>query len=137
MQASNLSFEAVREENNKFLSLFPHRFDYIYAHHAKPGDTPDRLTESRHPLSDRLIQQGGFLYGVRFAAQTQYALLDLDLHSRYHPNQDPHAIGRILAALEPLGLVTSLHCTSSYSGGLHLYFPFSENHSLTDYKCVG
>jgi hypothetical protein len=120
-------FQFVQESENLFLSLFPHRFDYIYAHHANPGDTPDWLTESRHPLSDRLIQQGGFLYGVRFGAQTQYALLDLDLNSRYHPNQDPHAIERILAALEPLGLVTSLHCTSSYSGGLHLYFPFSEN----------
>jgi hypothetical protein len=120
-------FKSIPEWNDTFLSLFPHRFDYIYAHHANPGDTPDWLTESRHPLSDRLIQQGGFLYGVRFSAQTQYALLDLDLNSRYHPNQDPHAIGRILAALEPLGLVTSLHCTSSYSGGLHLYFPFSEN----------
>jgi hypothetical protein len=119
----------LSKSENLFLSLFPHRFDYIYAHHANPGDTPDWLTESRHPLSDRLIQQGGYLYGVRFGAQTQYALLDLDLKSRYHPNQDPHAIGRILAALEPLGLVTSLNCTSSYSGGLHLYFPFSQNQS--------
>jgi hypothetical protein len=122
-------FQYIQEGDNTFLALFPHRFDYIYAHHANPGDTPDWLTESRHPLSDRLIQQGGYLYGVRFGAQTQYALLDLDLNSRYHPNQDPHAIGRILAALEPLGLVTSLNCTSSYSGGLHLYFPFSQYQS--------
>ncbi len=30
----------------------------------------------------------------------------------------------MVAALEPLGLVSYLICTSSYSGGLHLYFPF-------------
>jgi hypothetical protein len=122
-------FQYVQEGDNAFLAIFPHRFDYIYAHHANPGDTPDWLTESRHPLSDRLIQQGGYLYGVRFGAQTQYALLDIDLNSRYHPNQDPHAIRRILDALEPLGLVTSLNCTSSYSGGLHLYLPFTESQS--------
>lgn len=28
------------------------------------------------------------------------------------------------AALEPLGLVQPVICTSSYSRGLHLYFPF-------------
>jgi len=122
-------FQYIQEGDNAFLALFPHRFDYIYAHHANPGDTPDWLTESRHPLSDRLIQQGGYLYGVRFGSETQYALLDIDLNSRYHPNQDPHAIGRIIDALEPLGLVTSVNCTSSYSGGLHLYLPFSDHQS--------
>ncbi|MCY7285990.1 MAG: hypothetical protein LH679_21715, partial [Cyanobacteria bacterium CAN_BIN43] len=65
-------FQYIQEEDNAFLALFPHRFDYIYAHHANPGDTPDWLTESRHPLSDRLIQQGGYLYGVRFGSETQY-----------------------------------------------------------------
>jgi hypothetical protein len=34
-------FQYVQEEDHAFLSLFPHRFDYIYAHHANPGDTPD------------------------------------------------------------------------------------------------
>ena len=122
-------FQGIREWNNSFLALFPHRFDYIYAPHPNPGDTPDWLTESRHPLSDRLIQQGGYLYGVRFGSETSYALLDIDINSRYHPNQDPHAIGRILDALEPLGLVTSINCTSSYSSGLHLYLPFSDRQS--------
>ncbi len=39
------------------------------------------------------------------------------------------AIARILAALEPLGLVSPVTCTSSYSSGLHLYFPFPEAQS--------
>jgi hypothetical protein len=87
--ASRKIFAYVREEENEFLSLFPHRFDYIYALHPHPGDTPDWLTESRHPLSDRLIQQGGYLHGVRFSSETCYALLDIDINSRYHPSQDP------------------------------------------------
>ncbi|MGV0028415.1 hypothetical protein [Phormidesmis priestleyi] len=75
-------------------------------------------------MSDRLIRQGSYLYGIRFGAEASYCLLDIDAGSAYHPNRDPFAISRIVAALEPLGLVSHLLCTSSYSGGLHLYFPF-------------
>lgn len=75
-------------------------------------------------MSDRLIQQSTTLLGVRFGATTQYCLLDIDIGSQYHPRQDLFAIARILAALEPLGLVSHVACTSSYSGGIHLYFPF-------------
>jgi hypothetical protein len=122
-------FQSVQEWNDLFLQLFLHRYDYIWAEHPAPNLQPEWKTESRHPLSDRVIRQGGYLYGVRFGAETQYCLLDIDAGSPYHPNHDPFAIGRITAALEPLGLVESLVCTSSYSGGLHLYFPFSKAQS--------
>ncbi|XHX79476.1 MAG: hypothetical protein RBJ76_05970 [Stenomitos frigidus ULC029] len=85
------------------------------------------MTSDSHPLSDRLIHQGAYLYGVRFGAETQYCLLDIDAGSIYHPKRDPFAISRILAALEPLGLVSMIACTSSYSGGIHLYFPFKQS----------
>ncbi|MBW4662063.1 MAG: hypothetical protein KME15_25680 [Drouetiella hepatica Uher 2000/2452] len=113
----------VREPDT-FLALFPHRFDYIYAEHSQPGQSPDWQTERRYPLADRVLLQGRYLYGVRFAAETRYCLLDIDIGSIYHPQRDALAISRILAALEPLGLASHLACTSSYSGGLHLYFPF-------------
>jgi len=116
----------VEERSDPFLALFPHRFDYIYADHPTPGTKVEWRTESRHPLSDRLIQQGAYLYGVRFGHETQYCLIDIDAGSLYHPTRDRHAIRRIRAALESLGLVSSILCTSSYSGGLHLYFPFDE-----------
>jgi hypothetical protein len=119
-------FQYVQEWDNAFLSLFPHRYDYIYAAHPDPGQTPEWRTESRHPLSDRLLEQGSHLFGVRFGAQTQYGLLDIDSTSTYHPKQDPLALSRLLAALEPLGLTTPVVCTSSYTGGLHLYFPFEQ-----------
>ncbi|NJR64517.1 MAG: hypothetical protein HC772_03025 [Leptolyngbyaceae cyanobacterium CRU_2_3] len=115
------------EEGNPFLALFPHRFDYIYAEHSQPGQAPNWQTESRYPLADRLLSQGAYLYGVRFAAQTQYCLLDIDLGSAYHPQHDLLAVTRIMSALEPLGLVSYLACTSSYSGGIHLYFPFQQS----------
>ena len=117
-------FQPVQEWNDEFLQLFPHRYDYIWAEHPNPGAKVEWKTETRHPLSDRVIQQGSYLYGVRFGAETRYCLLDIDAGSAYHPKHDPFAISRMVAALEPLGLVSYLICTSSYSGGLHLYFPF-------------
>jgi hypothetical protein len=76
-----------------------------------------------------MVQQGSELYGVRFGTRTQYCLLDIDTGSFYHPQRDPLAIGRILAALEPIGFVSFLACTSSYSGGIHLYLPFTQSQS--------
>ncbi|MBD2070540.1 hypothetical protein H6F93_24005 [Leptolyngbya sp. FACHB-671] len=125
-ETSTIRFESVCEWEDTFLSLFPHRFDYIWARHPDLDAPVEWKTESRHPLSDRLIRQGAYLYGVRFGAETNYCLLDIDAGSLYHPKRDPLAVSRIVAALEPLGLVRSVACTSSYSGGLHLYFPFQQ-----------
>ena len=111
------------QEDAAFSALFPHRFDFIYAEHSPPGESPHWQTESRYPLSDRILDQGDLLYGVRFGSQTAYCVLDIDIDSFYHPQQDAFAVGRILSALEPLGLTAYLGCTSSYSGGIHLYFP--------------
>jgi hypothetical protein len=122
-------FLSFTDSQDQFLALFPHRFDYIYAPHPEPGQTPDWQTENRHPLSDRLIQQGGNLFGVRFGAQTGYGGADIDIRSQYHPQQDPFAIPRMIEALEPLGIVAHITCTSSYSQGIHLFFPFQEKQS--------
>lgn len=126
---TTIRLQYIEEGNDEFLALFRHRFDYIWAEHSNPGEKVEWRTESRHPLSDRLIQQSSYLYGVRFGAETSYCLLDIDIGSLYHPKQDPFAISRIVAALEPLGLVSHVACTSSYSNGLHLYFPFQQAQS--------
>jgi hypothetical protein len=117
-------FQSVTEGEDTFLALFSHRHDYIWAAHPQPTAKPAWQTESRHPLSDRLILQGSYLYGVRFGPKTNYLLFDIDSNSLYHPRRDPFAIARLVAALEVLGLVSYIAVTSSYSGGLHLYFPF-------------
>ena len=88
----------VQELEDRFLALWPHRFDYLYAPHPAPGTTPQWQTETRHPLSDRLINQGTYLYGVRCGSLTQYAMLDIDSGSPYHPRRDPLGIARILPA---------------------------------------
>ena len=120
----SLKFSSIKETSSEFLSLFPHRYDFIHAPHPEPGEKPEWKTESRHPLSDRLIQEGDSLYGIRFGKTTRYLLTDIDIHSLYHPRHDPFAVSRLVAALEPIGLVSFIPITSSYSGGIHLYFPF-------------
>jgi hypothetical protein len=124
-------FTYVTEQEN-FLALFPHRYDFIYASHPSPREKPDWRTEDRYPLSDRQLLKGEQLYGVRFEKETQYFLLDIDTTSPYHPTKAPLALERLLAALEPLGLLDSIICTSSDSGGLHVYFPLS--HSFNSWK---
>ncbi len=124
--APSRAFPSVTEGDDPFLALWPHRYDYLWAEHPEPDARPDWQTESRHPLSDRLLQAGTHLYGVRFGKQTDYLLLDIDAGSHYHPQRDRLAIPRLLAALEPLGLVETVAITSSYSGGIHLYLPFQK-----------
>jgi hypothetical protein len=113
-------------EQDPFLDIFPHRYDFLWAPHPKPGERPAWQTESRYPLSDRLINQGTHLYGIRFGPTTRYALIDIDAGSAYHPRQDEFALDRLMTTLEPMGLVRTVICTSSSSGGLHLYLPFAE-----------
>jgi hypothetical protein len=112
--------------DDEFLSLFPHRWDFIYLEHPASGKEPIWKTESGYPLSDRKIQQGEYLYGVRFGPQTNYLLIDVDPTSWYHPEHDAFAIAGITAALEPIGLVSYVPIQSSYRKGIHLYFPFEE-----------
>ena len=100
--APSRAFSSVPEGDDPFLALWSHRYDYLWAEHPNPGDRPDWQTESRHPLSDRLLQQGTSLYGVRFGPTTRYCVLDIDKGSAYHPNRDRFAWRRLVAALDDL-----------------------------------
>lgn len=135
LSATN-SFQSVEDQSDRFFNLFPHRFDYIYAEHPDPARSPNWQTERRHPLSSRVFQQGRYLFGVRFGTQTQYCLLDIDRGSIYHPQSNPLALSRISAALESVGLESYVACTSSYSGGLHLYFPFAESQNSWELAAI-
>lgn len=116
----------IPEKQDNFLKLWPWRWDFISALHPKPEQSPDWRTESRYPLSDRMILDGDRLYGVRFGAECQYFMLDIDRGSIYHPHRDRFAVGKMVAALELLGVTDYVAVTSSYRGGLHLYFPIGQ-----------
>lgn len=60
------------------------------------------------------------LVGVRFSHQTTYGLIDIDKRSPY---LNPKAIADIRSALETIGITRTLLVRSSFSNGIHLYFP--------------
>lgn len=113
------------EEWDDFLDVFPHRACFLWAEHPESNQRPEWQTENRHLLSDRLITQGSFLYGVRFGAMTNYLMIDIDKGSIFHPTRDKFAIDRMIHCLEPLGIVCGVPIQSSYSEGIHLYLPFA------------
>ncbi len=113
----------LSEASGPFFQLWPHRFDFLYAAHPEPDTAPNWYSERRYPLSDRAIAQGEQLYGVRFGKTTAYVMIDVDRGSAYHPARRPDKLWRIRQAMESIGLVECVVCSSSDSEGLHLYFP--------------
>ena len=87
-------------------------------------------TQRRYPLKNRVLwrewQEATRLVGVRPGHSITYALLDIDIDSPYHPNQDEGAIAQIEAALETIGITRTLRIRSSWSLGIHLYIPLPE-----------
>ena len=117
------------------------RWDFIYAQlpdpnqpeqmvldwqteHLKPK--PEWKTERRYPMKSRVLYyrwaDPSEVIGVRFDHETEYGLIDIDVNSPYHPNQDPEAVTRLQIALETIGITRTFLVSSSWSGGLHLYF---------------
>lgn len=118
------------------------RWDFIYAPVADPGQPaqkevdwqtehlkPQWKTERRYPMKSRVLYHRwadpAEILGVRFDHTTEYGLLDIDVESQYHPNQNPDAIAEIQIALETIGITRTVLVRSSWSDGLHLYFPLN------------
>jgi hypothetical protein len=55
--------------------------------------------------------------------ETRWLIIDLDIHSPYHPQQNPDWLSQIRNSLEDIGLCRWIVNQSSHSGGLHLYLP--------------
>ncbi|WP_052051084.1 hypothetical protein [Leptolyngbya sp. KIOST-1] len=113
----------------RLCEIFGHyRWNFIRA------DLPDDATAKAawttvkdYPLRPRVLwnhwQDANQLIGVRFTHDTRYALLDLDAGGDYCTAE---GVAQIRAALETIGITRTLLVRSSWSGGLHLYIPFSE-----------
>ena len=118
------------------------RWDFIYAPVPDPNQPeqkelnwqtehlkqkPEWKTESRYPMKSRVLYHRWAdpteILGVRFDHKTEYGLLDIDVTSPYHPNQNPEAIAELRIALETIGITRTFLVRSSWSDGLHLYFP--------------
>ncbi len=125
----------------RFLHYFNHPWNFIFAPTPAAGERPDWVTENAYPLEPRNLWQQflnpRLLLGLRFGQRTRYIVLDLDRGSAYHPANDLIAYRSLLVSLEEIGLVRPVVCTSSSSGGLHIYFFFeSELPSFDLAKCI-
>ena len=103
-------------------------FNYTWNAILKVNETLEPWqTVTKYPLKPRVLwrfyQDAGYLVGVRFDDTTQYALIDVDWLSPYHPQQSADGIRRIQAALETIGICRTFCTRSSWSGGLHLWIP--------------
>ena len=120
------------------------RWDFIYAPVSDPNQPeqkeldwqtehlkqkPEWKTESRYPMKSRVLYHRWAdpteILGVRFDHTTEYGLLDIDIESPYHPKQNPVAITELQIALETIGITRTFLVRSSWSDGLHLYFPLN------------
>lgn len=121
----------ITEEGQRLAELFPNGWNWIYTQATAPGEKPDWETIRKYPLAPvelwSLHQDENCIIGIRPNKLTKWGILDLDAGSNYHPTRDPEALTKILNALEDIGIVRSLLCQSSHSGGLHLYIPLPEN----------
>lgn len=110
----------------RLTGIFNHGYGFIY---RKESDQHWQ-TETRYPIQPRNLwaywQDETGLIGVRFGKHTRYALIDIDIESPYHPDNDPAALPRLRTALEAIGIYRTLLVRSSESGGLHLYICLSD-----------
>jgi hypothetical protein len=110
-----------------FASFFPYSWKFIYAKNIDRTSKPEWKTETRYPITGRRLYDywadNETLIGVRFDNQTEYAMLDIDKGSPYHPSNNHEKFKTVLQALEDIGLVRPLIVQSSHSEGLHIYYP--------------
>jgi hypothetical protein len=114
----------------RLATLFPHGWNWIYSDAPKRGIKPEWETVKKFPLAPvelwSLHQDENCIIGIRPDKDTRWGILDIDITSPYHPQNNPEALPKILATLEDIGIVRTLLCQSSHSGGLHLYLPLPE-----------
>ena len=126
-------------KSQHFLKYFNHPWGYIYAP-ALTGEKPYWQTESRYPLQPRNLWKQylnpNVLLGLRFGKYTRYVVLDIDINSPLHPTNDFIAYNGALAALKEIGLHEPVVITSSDSGGLHVYYFFSEELPTFSVACA-
>ena len=130
---------------DRYLSLFtePLTFGYIYGRTLEctpdgtlcPGKVDWKTAENKAtgqpiPITAKRIEKAlldpFWEIGKRFAGQTNYAMVDIDRGSVYHPWNDGQAFASLLGCLEDLGLVRPVLVRSSASNGLHLYYPLAQ-----------
>ena len=120
----------------EFFQYFCHHWDFITA----PVGTKDWQTIKNYKLQPRVLwrrfQDSQKLLGVRFGNYTKYGMVDLDRTSLLHFFNSPQAFNDLCAAFELIGLCRFVILFSSWSDGLHIYFPLPNEVNTFDLACA-
>lgn len=114
------------EEGKRFCQFFNHRYSFIEAN-LNGEDRPEWKTISAYPIEHRNLWNRFLdpdtLIGLSFGSTSHYAVIDIDRGSPYHPHNNEAAFKELLGAYEDVGFNDHLIVQSSWSEGLHVYFP--------------
>ncbi len=120
----------------EFFQYFSHHWDFITA----PVGTKDWQTVKNYKLQPRVLwrrfQDSQKLLGVRFGQVTKYGMVDLDRGSLLHFINNPQTFQDLCTAFEIIGLCRFVILFSSWSEGLHIYFPVPEEVNTFDLACA-
>jgi len=113
-------------EGKRFCQFFDHRYSFIEAN-LNGEDRPEWKTISAYPIEHRNLWNRFLdpdtLIGVSFGSTSHYAVIDIDRGSPYHPHNNEAAFKELLGAYEDVGFNDHLLVQSSWSEGIHIYFP--------------
>ena len=120
----------------EFFQYFSHHWDFITA----PTGTKDWQTVKNYKLQPRVLwrrfQDSQKLLGVRFGQYTKYGMVDLDTSSLLHFKNNTQAFQDLGAAFESIGLCRFVILLSSWSEGVHIYFPLPNEVNTFDLACA-
>ena len=110
-----------------FLRVLNPGFGYVIENCGRKSTRFGMLTASR--LKEHLGLAGGQpqYLAIRPNTKTSWIVLDIDQHrSPHHPDRGEGALEMLLDRCRVIGLNRPLQIRSSFSGGIHLWFPLPE-----------
>lgn len=114
-------------------------WNFIRSDEPAPGEKTRWTTEPYPIQPDELWQRYADpheLLGVGFKKFTRYFVIDIDRGSKYHPLNDEAKYAEILAILRSIGLNSPVVIRSSWSEGLHIYYPLPKAISSFGVACA-
>lgn len=110
----------------RFCEFFTHRYNFIEADYYGE-EKPEWRTINKYPIEHRNLWNKYLdpnkLIGLSFGQSTNYAMLDIDIGSPEHPYNNEEAFKKLLGNYEDIGFTKYIKLQSSYSRGIHVYFP--------------
>ncbi len=132
----NDSLYPANTHAQEFFRYFFHHWDFIIT----PAGTKDWQTVTDYKLQPRVLwrkfQDPQKILGVRFGKVTKYGMVDIDRESWLHFMNNPQAFRDLYTSFELIGLCRFVILFSSYSEGVHIYFPLTEEVNTFNLACA-